>query len=199
MAKSDSSGRLRLREEIAAQAARLIAEDGIEDFAVAKRKAAKIIGAPDRIMPNNSEVEDALRAYHSLYQSEEQAERLKHFRAIALETMQWISIFKPRLVGPVLTGLASRYAQVNIEIFAESAKDVEIFLINENCPYVAGEKRVMLRERIRSIPVYELYAEDVTVELSVYENDDLRSLPKTRADGAVIERASLDEVKKLLD
>ncbi|MDE3208344.1 MAG: hypothetical protein KGL58_05845, partial [Pseudomonadota bacterium] len=146
MTRPDILNRQRVREEIAVCAARLIAEDGIGDFSVAKRKAAKMIGAPERSLPNNSEVEEALRIYYGLYQSQEHVAHLKYLRAIALDMMNWLSVFNPQLVGLVLSGFASRHTSINLEMFADSPKDVEIFFLNENRPYFMKEKKVILRE-----------------------------------------------------
>src|SRR5438067_11880385 len=91
------------RARIAAAAARLMAEDGIDDYALAKRKAAKQLGADDTTaLPGNDEIEAELRAYQSLYQGEEQRERIRELRAKALEAMRLLSEFRPYLAGAVL-------------------------------------------------------------------------------------------------
>ena len=102
-----------VRARIAAAAARLMAEDGIDDFALAKRKAARQLGADEREgLPANDEVEAELEAYRALYQAEEHPHRIAELRTVALNAMAALESFRPYLTGPVLTGLAGPYAQI---------------------------------------------------------------------------------------
>jgi hypothetical protein len=131
-----------LRQSIASAAARLMAEDGIGDYGQAKRKAAKNLGAGDGVtLPSNEEVETELRAYQALFQDEEQIERLHELRKMALEAMTFLVDFRPYLTGAVLDGTAGRYAEIEIELFADSAKDVEIFLLSHNISYEIAANR----------------------------------------------------------
>src|SRR5919106_639011 len=106
-------GRNDERSRIAHYAARLMAEDGIEDYAVAKRKAARQAGIPDtRQLPTNEEVDEALRTHHTLYGGAEHAERLHALRQHALRIMRDLERFNPYLTGSVLTGNAGKYADI---------------------------------------------------------------------------------------
>jgi len=125
-----------LRRAIAGRAARLMAEDGIDDYGLAKRKAARALGIGDgEALPTNEEVEAELRAYQAIYQEEEQPARLQALREVALEVMKALADFRPYLTGSVLEGTAGRYAEVEIELFADSGKDVEIMLLSSDIPY----------------------------------------------------------------
>jgi hypothetical protein len=131
-----------LRRSIASQAARMMAEDGIADYGHAKRKAARSLGADEgEALPSNEEVEAELRAYQALYQDEEQPARLRELRQAALAAMEFLADFRPYLTGPVLDGTAGRYAEAEIELFADSGKDVEIFLLSHNIPYEVADIR----------------------------------------------------------
>lgn len=131
-----------LRQSIANAAARLMAEDGIGDYGQAKRKAARILGLGEgEALPSNEEVEVELRAYLSLFQDEEQSERLRDLREKALSVMEFLADFRPYLTGAVLDGTAGRYAEIEIELFADSAKDVEIFLLSNNISYEIATNR----------------------------------------------------------
>lgn len=133
---------MHLRQSIASAAARLMAEDGIGDYGRAKRKAARNLGATQSdALPSNEEVQAELRAYQSLFQDEEQAERLHELRHAALEAMQFLQDFRPYLTGAVLDGTAGRYAEVELDLFADSAKDVEIFLLSRNISYEHADNR----------------------------------------------------------
>src|SRR5581483_1352972 len=127
----DSNNSRQMRGTIAHLAARLMAVDGIDDLALAKRKAARQAGAPEtRNLPSNEEVEEALRAYQQLYQAEEQRVRLRHLRTRALEMMHLLSSFDPFLSGPVLSGAAGKYSDIDLHLFTDSVKDVELFFLN---------------------------------------------------------------------
>jgi hypothetical protein len=119
-----------LRRTIAGTAARLMAENGITDYATAKRKAARTLGASkDAALPTNDEVEAELRAWQAIFQEDEQPDRLYALRQTALAAMHLLDEFKPRLTGAVLDGTAGRYSPIHLHIFADSSKDVEIWLL----------------------------------------------------------------------
>src|SRR5258708_19366650 len=114
----DYGNNRQMRERIAQLAARLMAVDGIDDFALAKRKAARQAGAPDtRNLPNNEEVEQALRAYQQLYQADEQRARLRLLRQNAREMMQLLAQFDPHLSGSVLPPTPAKYSATTLHLF----------------------------------------------------------------------------------
>lgn len=130
-----------IRRSIAGLAARLIAEDGL-DYGLAKRKAARSLGLSDtEILPTNEEIEEELRAYQAIYQADEQPERLRELREAALETMQFLEEFHPYLTGSVLDGTAGRYSEIELELFADSSKDVEIMLLSNSISYETTDIR----------------------------------------------------------
>ena len=188
-----------MRSHLAYLAARLMAEDGIQDYATAKRKAARQAGAPDtRELPDNQEIEAALREYQTLYQADEQPEILRHLREVAVEAMEFLAEFNPQLVGSVLTGTATEHSDINLQLFADSSKEFEIFLLNKNIPYESGEKTFRIADKPTTIPVYRLAFSDVEVSVAVFGMDDQRLMKKSKADGSKIERAKLADVKALV-
>lgn len=190
----------RMRERIAQQAARLIAEDGLQDYALAKLKAARQIGAPDtHNLPNNSEVEQALRDYQALYQKDEQGERLRLLRRQALAVMQQLERFNPYLIGSVLNGTATRYSDINLQVFADSAKAVELFLLSKQLPYKSGEIRLHFGGEVRAFPVFTLQGEDTEINITVLATEDLRQIPRGRPDKRPLERARAKQVETLLE
>lgn len=130
------------RRSVASLAARMMAEDGIGDYGYAKRKAARSLGLGEgETLPSNEEVEAELRIYQSLYQEDEQEDRVREMRLAALDLMSVLEDFHPYLVGGALDGTAGRYTSVELELFADSAKDVEIALLSRNIPYTSMEPR----------------------------------------------------------
>lgn len=191
--------RQQLRERIAHQAARLMAEDGIVDYALAKRKAARRTGTADlRDLPTNEEVEQALRAYQELYQEKEQHAVLTHLRKQALAIMQLLKSFNPHLTGPVLSGTASRHTDVSLQLFVDSIKDVELFFLNRQIPYRRAEKRMYVGDVWRVIPVFTLANDEAEVMIAVFSTNDQRHALKTSMDGKPIERARTEIVENLL-
>ncbi|MGH6893117.1 MAG: hypothetical protein ACREEP_12735 [Dongiaceae bacterium] len=188
-----------MRASIAAAAARIMAEEGIDDYALAKRKAARRLGAVDsEALPANDEIEAALRAYLALYQAEEHPERIGELRRIALEAMRALERFNPYLTGPVLAGLAGPYAEIDLQLFPESTKEVELFLLDRNIAYAASDERRYTGDRARAVAVISLAWEGVPLRLSVFDPRDERSALKTSLAGRVAARAGIAEVATLL-
>lgn len=188
-----------MRARIAAAAARIMAEDGIEDFALAKRKAARQLGAEDtQSLPRNDEVEAELRAYLSLYQGEEQRQRLRYLRGCALSAMQAFAQFRPYLSGPVLKGTAGRYSDIDLQLFTDDEKAVELFLLNRNIRYEVSMYRHVAGDRERPVSVLRLEWEGVPVNLALYGANDERGTVKTSSGGKPIERAGIQAVAQLL-
>lgn len=189
-----------MRAAIAAAAARIMAENGIDNFALAKRKAARQLGATDKQgLPANEEVEVELRAYLELYQADEHPDRIRSLRRIALSAMRELVEFSPYLTGPVLKGIAGPYADIELQLFPDSGKDVEIFLLNRNIPFSSADARRYSGDRARSVTQFELEWEGAPVKLSVFDSRDERIALKTTQVGRVMDRAGIPEVSALLD
>jgi hypothetical protein len=187
------------RARIAAAAARLMAEDGIDDFALAKRKAAKQLGASDsQALPGNDEIEAELRAYLALYQADEHPQRVAELREIALDAMRALERFNPYLTGPVLKGIAGPYAEIELQLFPDSVKDVEIFLLDRNLAYDTQEGRRYAGDRAHAVSVLTLTWEDAPLRLSIFDPRDERVALKTSQAGKVMDRAGIAEVGALL-
>ena len=187
------------RARIAAAAARLMAEDGIDDFALAKRKAARQLGAADaQVLPRNDEIEAELRAYLALYQPDEHPQRVAQLREIALEAMQALRQFHPYLTGPVLKGTAGPYAEIELQLFPDSAKEVEIFLLDRNLNYDTRETRHFAGDRARAVSVITLQWRGAPLRLSIFDPRDERLALKTSVAGRVADRAGISEVGALV-
>ena len=188
-----------MRAAIAAAAARIMAEGGTDNFALAKRKAARQLGATDQqALPGNDEIEAELRAYLELYQAEEHPDRIRELRRIALSMMLELEEFTPYLTGPVLKGIAGAYSDIELQLFPDSGKDVEIFLLNRNIPFDSTEARRYSGDRARSVIVLELEWEGASVKLSLFDSRDERITLKTTQVGKVMDRAGIPEVSAMV-
>ena len=181
------------RASIASAAARLMAEDGITDFHLAKRKAARQLGLPEHTaFPDNAEVEAELRAYRSLYQGEDHAEMLLALRQTALDLLELLAPFNPYLTGSVLDGTAGEHSRIDILLFADSAKEVEIFLLNRGIDVEHAEPR---SERVEAVLVMETDTADANL---VIMPPQLERVALKFRDGRPRERIRADALRLLL-
>jgi hypothetical protein len=188
-----------LRGEIAAAAARMIAEDG-SDYQSAKRKAAKQILGDRRIgsdmLPDNAQIEDEVRTYNQLFFADTQPARLLHLRKLALKIMEDLAQFRPYLIGAVLNGTAGEHSDIHLQLFSESAKDVEIYLINKNVNFEVSEAQ-HLGNRSKSVEVLSFMWKNEGVHLALYEIDDMRNALKSGGEKR-LERANADTIRELI-
>ncbi|WP_334108195.1 hypothetical protein [Methylobacillus sp.] len=203
MAKDSGNRQSQLRQRIAQVAAQMMAEEGIADYAHAKRKAGRQLGITDtQCMPTNSEIEEEIRLYHDIYNSDEQPEALLQLRKDALLVMQLLERFNPLLTGPVLDGTAGKYAETHIHLFADSLKEVEIFLLNQQIPYITDEKSYRVSERRsadrKKVPVFTLDGPNGLIRLSVFETDDMRISTKSPVNGSNANRANAETLNNLI-
>jgi len=186
-----------LRREIAALAARMIAEDGISDYGFAKRKAARQLGAVNADeLPNNAEIEAEVRTYLSVFQDEEHLERQMVMRLAAVEIMRELQPFRPYLTGAVLDGTAGRYSEIEIDLFPESAKEVEIFFLNNSVAYEHREPRRNQPDAPEAILVFDW--DDIPVKLRIYSPDIERLTRRGPHGTRQTERARLAAVEALI-
>lgn len=124
------------RARIADYAARLIAEHGLSDWSLAKRKAVRQLMLPERsTLPGDDEIEMALAAHHALFGGEAHVSVLRAQREEALAWLRALATFTPMLVGGVATGWATEHSDIRIELVADDSKAVELALINRNVAY----------------------------------------------------------------
>ena len=207
MAKDSGGRQSQLRQLVAQQAARMMAEDGVSDYGYAKKKAGRQLGVVDaNCLPSNAEIEEEIRLFHDIYNSDDQLEALRLLRQDALATMQIFARFNPHLTGSVLDGTAGQYAETHIHLFADSAKEVEIFLLNQQIPYDSNAKSYRVRDRKAggknsermTVPMFTLEGPNGFIKLSVFEFDDIRFSTKSVVNGGNAERLDTEGLKALL-
>jgi len=124
------------RARIADAAARLIAEHGLSDWSLAKRKAVRQLMLPERTaLPGDNEIAAALTAHHALFGGDEHAATLRAQREEALRWLHAMAAFEPVLVGGVAAGWATEHSDIRIELVADDSKAVELSLINRDVAY----------------------------------------------------------------
>ncbi|MGH8600116.1 MAG: hypothetical protein ACRET1_05595 [Burkholderiales bacterium] len=182
-----------LRRRVALEAARLISEQGIRDFRMAKRKAAQHIGVSDEgYLPRNREIEEALREHQRLFRADEQP-RAQQFRLeTARDAMRFLARFEPRLVGPVLDGTADVHSPVSLHLFDDTPEAVTGFLGEYGIAFETRARTVRLdRTHCSEFPVILFDADGVAVDVTIFPRDALRQAPLDRIDERPQRRASL--------
>ncbi|MEO8187534.1 MAG: hypothetical protein ABI580_09260 [Burkholderiaceae bacterium] len=208
-----------LRTELAATAARLIAEEGCE-YAQAKRRAVQeILGEDARrsTMPDNQEVEHELRRYLKLFGGEPHRALLAEMRSVAAGTMQTLQEFDPYLIGAVLNGTATEHSDINLQLFVDSAKDVELRLMTLGVDFdvddgdAEGDRPAALERLNFVLPPTASFATGrrrIGVRLHIYARDAIRIAARHRRDVSSEEdmhpiegsgRANLDSVRRLIE
>ncbi|MGK5007942.1 hypothetical protein [Janthinobacterium sp. MDB2-8] len=194
----DDSAQLRL--EIAAAAARLVAQDGA-DYGSAKRKAARqVLGeapSPPNVLPDNDMIEEQVRQYNAVFLADSQPARLFQLRMIALQVMEALQQFHPLLSGPVLNGTAGPHDEIYLQLFADSAKEIHIFLLNKNVVLDMSESPHFKGARYDAVETASFLWKNEGVHAAMYELDDMRGALKAKADGKVL-RTDIAGLRSLL-
>jgi hypothetical protein len=195
MARADSPRAHRTRARIAQAAARLIAEHGLNDWQAAKRKACRHLGLPDHQgLPDNDEVELALRDYNSLFQGATQVRSLRAQRLDALEWMERLSRWSPRLTGAVAAGWATEHSEVRLELEAEDAKAVELSLINAGIAYTS----MPAPRGIDEPPQLRVESPRATLRIVILSPQQRRNRPRRERDPTSGERLTASQLRALL-
>lgn len=189
-----------LTAEIAAIAARLIVDEGM-DWGPAKKRAARDLGAPRAALPANDEVEAAVREHIAIFHADTQPAELRALRELSCQWMARLAEFRPHLTGAVWRGTATRLSNIHLQLFCDDSKATEIELLNRGLSFDVAETT---SPRGRDVDMLILDApcaalgERVTLCLTILDFDDLRGALKPDAHG-LTERGDLAALQTLLD
>jgi hypothetical protein len=189
-----------LRRAVAQEAARIMAEHGIQDFRAAKRKAAERFGITEEgVLPSNAEIEESLVAYQRLFGGDEHDETLRGQRRAALRAMRSLRDYSPRLVGPVLTGSATAHSDVQLHLFVDNPEAVALSLLDRGVSHEVGEHRLRLdAERFQVYPAVRFELDEHMIHATVFPVDGIRQTPVSPVDGRPMRRADVSEVEALV-
>jgi hypothetical protein len=189
-----------LRQQIATVCARLMVQEGVKDFQMAKKKATTELGVSHNKshLPSNAEIEAEIMLYLRLFQADNQPQHLQHLRETALKAMRLFKTFQPRLVGSVLTGTATQYSDISLHLFSHTPEDIDMFLMQQGIPYQLSDKRFRIEQQLVSFPCYQFMAGDEQVSLVIFDIDDIRWSPPSPVDGKPMQRADIKAVEKLI-
>ena len=180
-----------IRIEIAQAAAKLIVEHGLDDWAHAKRKAARQLGVNEQShLPSKEELEQAIREYNDLYRAQSQADLLREGRTQALAWMRRLAAFAPQLTAGFATGLAGAHSEIRIEVVADDSQAVELFLLSRD---VRFQHAASIRGAGDSTQ-YLMEADGAMLRLTVVTSAQRRNIGRERLD----ERLDTAELETLL-
>jgi hypothetical protein len=192
---------IKLRMEIAEVAARLIAVEGMMDFHSAKRKAALQLGfSPNRSLPSNQEIEQALINYQNLFQSDTQKSNLRALRKQAVQAMKMLRQFRPLLVGPVATGTATNTSDITLHLYFDQVEQVGLFLAEQGIPYTLTEKNIKINaKRSTFFPAYNFIADKTSINLVIFSEKDKNLNPLSSTDNKPMFTANLQETLRMIE
>jgi hypothetical protein len=189
-----------LKSEIAATAARMVVEEGLE-FGPAKRRAVKQLGLPPRTaLPDNDQVEDSVREYIELFCADTQPAELEALRRLAVTWMERLSQFRPYLGGAVWHGTATRLSDIYLQLFCDDPKSAEIALIEHNVDYEARSVTGFNGETVDALSLSSMspeLGEPIGVHLLIYDHDDVRGALRPDSKGRT-PRGDIAAVRALL-
>jgi hypothetical protein len=190
-----------VKAAIAATAARLVVEEGLE-YGPAKRRALRELGLPSRSpLPANDMLEDEVFDYLKLFCSDTQPQELRALRELALTWMERLQVFRPHLSGAVWRGSATRLSDIYIQLFCDDPKSAELSLIDQGVRYDVQAIKGFKGEEVDALSIHSLCTalnEDIGVHLMVYDYDDLRGALQPDERGLAV-RGDLASLRQLLD
>ncbi|MDH3612897.1 MAG: hypothetical protein OEU90_03845 [Gammaproteobacteria bacterium] len=204
MPRKPTNGDSRARQLLAQEAAKIIVEQGIRDYRAAKIKAAERLGLSTRgSLPRNAEIERAVGEHLQLFGRESHADFLRVMREVALSAMEMLSPFAPRLVGPVLSGIADPNSAVNLHVFADSPESVAMRLTDLGYDYKPYERRLKTSRGRGATPDtfagFRFDHQQTSVEATVFAVDGIRQAPISPINGKPMKRADAKAVSALLE
>ena len=198
--KLHAHGADQVRQHVCAEAARIMAEEGVSDFHSAKRKAAARLGLPEtKHLPSNEEVHQALQQHLRLFHATRTSQDGQRLRQLAAEAMRFLAKFEPRLVGPVLSGAVTPGAEIQLHLTADTPEEVGFWLDEHGISHELTERRLRFGDdRHEVFPAYRFTADNAVVELSIFTQRQAREAPLSPVDSKPMKRANLKEVEMLL-
>jgi len=196
-----------LRYELAQEAARLMYEEGVSQYFNAKRMAAKRLlgkGVGKRLnyrprdLPSNGEIQAALKRHIEFHEAERHFDRLFAMRIVAVETMEKLPDFRPRLIGSVSTGHVRDGSDIDLHVFTDDIEKLFVHLAALHWRFEHEEVAIYKGGKVQYFTHVYLF-NHFPIELSVYGEYDIRAMQRSSTDGKPIKRMKLKAVYQLLE
>jgi len=188
------------RIRVAQEAARIIHEHGLSDFRAAKAKAAENLGLNQQgALPSNAEVEQAIAEHNRIFREDQQLNDLIEHRHIAALLMHDLNIFKPRLVGAVLSGNITEHSSVDLHLYSDTSEAVGMLLDSKGfCYQPTVRKHSMRKGQTEEFPCYRFNSEDTPVSATVFPEKRQSHAPICPINGKPMQRAKLRDLEELI-
>lgn len=186
-----------IRQQLAEEAARIMATEQVIDFAVAKRKAAERIGvsSQSRDLPSNPEIQAALLRYQQLF-TPSLADDVATQRQMALDGLAFFQQFRPLLTGNLIEGLAVE--TIVLHLFTDCHEEVMIYLLDQQVPFEETNKRYRLgTNEYREYPAYSFEVDEQSFVAAVFAERERHHPPLCRVHGTPMQRLSLTQLQKI--
>ena len=197
-----SKRQYQLRETIAQEAAKWMANHGIADFESAKRRALKALGlarVDSNMLPTHQEVQQALITHQTLFTDPHREKALTTLREKAYRAMLILKNFDPHLTGMVLDGSATVHANVELHVFASTSEEVIIHLVNLSISHESAEQRMQLLDKqFKIFPVVRFYLAESTIDAVIFPEKTMKYHARCQISGKPMQRADIEDVKVLV-
>ena len=186
-----------IRQRICDAAARIMIEEGINDFQHAKRKASSRLNIRENfLLPSNKEIEVSLQERLRLFANESTQYSLNNYLQTAIDIMDFLAPFQPRIVGGILENYVTPSSSIKLHLFAQSPEEIWKFLSERQISFNSVDRRFRCdRDRVEYIPVLQLGFKDISIEGAIFPPNGLRQAPRSPVDGNPMERASVEQLR----
>ena len=173
-------------------------EDGVEHYLEAKKKAArKVLGRQIKHLPSNGEISEALHNLARFQHGDSHNRTLFEMRLLAMEVMEQLDAFMPRLIGSVSTGKIRRGSDIDLHIFTDSLETIHVRL--ETLDWQYETRQILIQKSGRPMEFTHIYLDfEYPVELSIYPLNEIRIRGRSSTDGKPIIRLSVAKVRELI-
>jgi hypothetical protein len=181
------------------EAARIMCEERLVDYRLAKQKAAQRLGmGPKAPMPSNGEIQAAVIEYQRLFGGRDYSRRLQQMRLTAIQAMQLLNQFRPRLVGAAATGAAHAGHRIQLHGFTDTPEQLDFFLHDRGIPFAIGERRYRFPDgAVEDVPMISFMAGEFGIDVAIFRETELRRAPLSPADGLAMKRLDIASVERL--
>lgn len=189
------------RSRVVHEAARIICEDGLSDYRLAKQKAVERLGLGfGTPLPSNADIQSAVIQYQRLFGGRAYASRLAQLRRTAVQAMRMLAEYQPRLVGAVATGATTDNHHVQLHCFADKPEQIDMLLETKGLKHEVSERRYRYASGdVADIPVLTFMANDVGVDVAVFPERGMRDVPLSPTDGQQFRRLDLHAAEALAE
>ena len=190
-----------LKDMIAQEAAKIIAEKGIQQFGQAKFKAAENLNAMDNgCLPSNSDIEKKLIEYYQLFQTDVHLDHIKSLRKIALDIMHIFDNYQIYLVGPVANGTANVSSAINFHIASEDESEIIQTLTKNDLTHKPYDRKIKFNEKtIKQVNGIKTIYKNTDIELTIFNHKEIRLAPLSKIDNKPMKRIKIKLLQEMIN